>query len=295
MNNISIYKKIILSLANTNAGKYLLGLDKNDFVVDVDHNAVHLLKEKREASYLIEGRFYSYSKIADIFIPEIEKIKIAEEQYPIKNKYEAFLHFTGLQYQPRKYPKIYLTTSTFAEVANVTVRTQQAVWANARNGVGATAFGLAQCETSFTAGEYRVDHGFIHCDSSSLPDLATISSAFVRVNGSLGANPDTLTLHVVSSTAANTPTAADWANIGATSFGSVAFASFATGNNDISLDASGIANISLTGYSKFGLRTDRDINNSAPAGTNYVNITQSNCLLSVTYEVPSDGYLFISI
>lgn len=289
MNVFLPYKKTILSLANTDAGKYLLGINKKTTIIGIDHNAIHILKEKRDNKIIVEGIFYQTSKVADIFIPEIEKINIARESYPIDNTYEAFLHFSGLKYSSDKYPQIYLTTETFAEAGNVTIRTNQASYANARSGVGATAFGLAQCETSFTAGTYRVDHGFIHCDSSSLPESATITSAFIRVNGSLGANPDTLTLHVVASTAANTPTAGDWANIGSTSFGSVAFSSFASGNNDIALDSNGIATISLTAFSKFGLRTDRDINNSAPTGTNYVNITQSNCLLSVTYSLPSSG------
>lgn len=289
------YAKDLLWMTNSEAGRFLLGIKDKDKIVKLSPNSFHQLRDFRNGKAIIEARFSTRNIVAEIFLPLLTKMEIANREYKhIEKPYEAFLHFSGLEPKRYTYPSIFLVTETFAEADNVTVRTNHAVWATARGGTGATAFPLAQHETSLTAGTYRIDRGFMHFNTAALPDTATITSAFVRINGSAGADADTVTGHIVSSTAASPPTASDWANIGATSFGSYVFAGFPTGNKDVTLDTNGIANISLTGLSKFGLRTNRDIDDSAPTGTNYINITQGNCLISITYTLPSSSRLFAS-
>ena len=97
-------------------------------------------------------------------------------------------------------------------------------------------------------------------DSSDLPDDATISAATLSLYGSskvdfLSITPD---LNVYSSNpASNTALAAgDFDSLGSTAFATaITYASFsATGYNDFTLNSSGIAAISKTGVSKFGVR-----------------------------------------
>jgi hypothetical protein len=112
-------------------------------------------------------------------------------------------------------------------------------------------------------------------DTSALPDTATITSAKVRVRGcekrdGLSIAPDIVV--VSSAPASNTALAAgDYDSLGTTALSNVTtYAAFdAAGWNEFTLNASGLAAISLTGITKFGLRNKNyDIDNVAPAWSN---------------------------
>lgn len=132
---------------------------------------------------------------------------------------------------------------------------------------------IVQIVASTTSNQYsNISRGVFLFDTSSLPDSASISSAtfsFYRE----GSN-DTLTasssanssIELVSSTpASNTAlVAADYGQIGGTSFGSSAIEASLVNSqyNDIPLNSDGIAAISKTGVSKFGTRYKWDLNNT---------------------------------
>lgn len=103
-------------------------------------------------------------------------------------------------------------------------------------------------------------------DTSALTAGATISAATLSVWGAAVANAlGDDDFHICSSTPAsnNALVNADYGQLGATSFGSVVYASYVTSAyNNITLNASGITNISKTGISKFGTRLGWDINSS---------------------------------
>ncbi len=147
----------------------------------------------------------------------------------------------------------------------------------------------------FTGGNlYTIDRDFHPFDTSSLPNLS-ISSAFVRYVGTADANDaDGVSLHVVESTQAsvNTLATSDWTLIGSVSFGSIAKASWnQSGNNDVNLNASGIAKIIAGGDTKLGAITDRDLNNSAPTGVNIFGISSvGTIVLSVTGTLGDSSY-----
>lgn len=119
-------------------------------------------------------------------------------------------------------------------------------------------------------------------DTSSIPDTAVITAATISVVGTdkasgLGGQG----LHVCGSTSTNTTTvvAADYQARAGTSFGSKGYTSFLTDGttyNDITLNASGLAAIDKTGYSRFTFRISGDMLNDEPtwhAGAeSYVNI-----------------------
>jgi hypothetical protein len=107
---------------------------------------------------------------------------------------------------------------------------------------------------------------FTFFDTTALPSSATISAATISLYGTSKTNtigsPD---LHVASSTVSTNTTYAitDFQNVGTTTFGNVTYANYSVvGYNDISLNASGIANITKQGVSKFSWQLSWDINNS---------------------------------
>ena len=109
-------------------------------------------------------------------------------------------------------------------------------------------------------------HSILLFDSSSLGASANISSSIFSGYSSgktatLGETP----IHLAASTpASNTSIVnADYQQIGRTSFGSITYANLtASQYNDITLNASGLSNISKTGISKFSLQLEWDINNN---------------------------------
>ena len=107
---------------------------------------------------------------------------------------------------------------------------------------------------------------------------STIASATFEVyfNSPITAPSDATSLrdlHCVASTVSTDTSlaASDYAQVGSTSFGSIAYGSLSTlAYNTWTLNGSGQANISKTGVSRFALRINADLTNTAPAhnGTN---------------------------
>lgn len=168
------------------------------------------------------------------------------------------------------------TTSVDGQVRRQTV---DQTLANIRSGAGNnhsstdTDMVAAYLAASTTTNQFqRLVRGIFLFDTSALGAGATISAAIFSLygnNGTLGAvkvgDLGTTPLHVAGSTPASNTTLADsdYGQCQTTTFGNIAYASFTINQyNDISLNASGQSNISLTGVSKFSTQLEWDINNS---------------------------------
>lgn len=136
-----------------------------------------------------------------------------------------------------------------------------------RSGAG-TGFDYTDADVELSAGSTSNRFNWLYrqiiCfDTSSIPTEALITSATLSIYGVGKANvlgsPD---LHVTGATPNSTSTLinSDYNQTQNTSFGNITFAAFAAGvYNDITLNASGIANISKTGVSKFALKMSWDV------------------------------------
>lgn len=164
-------------------------------------------------------------------------------------------------------------------------------------------------ESSTTTNQFdNLYRGFFIFDTSSIPSDAIITSAKISLYGVNKGNglgsPD---LHITSSNPASNSNLvnADFDNIGSTSFGNISYDSFSTtGWNDITLNASGLANINKgTGArSKFALLSSWDINGSftgtwASNVSSFFSIYMSDNgsnkpTLEVTFTVPSTPNFF---
>lgn len=199
----------------------------------------------------------------------------------------------GQGIKPLEIPLLLNTTSTFYPDPNVETTTcdgnvsvSAAVgWASNHDAATGTVddsaianYFIARFESGTTYTIYRQFWGF---DTSSIPDTDVIDSATLSLYGrSTVDNADTVTAHIVPTTSTFTTSLAttdfnDFTVDGATdTYGSIAFASWNTAAyNDFTLNASGIANISKTGITRFGGRQSRDYGDSAshtlaPTGQN---------------------------
>lgn len=170
---------------------------------------------------------------------------------------------------------------------------------NAATGAATSANGSAL--TQMVTLNYDLWRGFMTFDTSVLTANAVISSAFVRLVASGGAfdNNDSTTLDIVASTQASSTaiSTADYNKTGTVTFGSKAFSAWtntSNANNDFTLNASGLANINKTGFTKIGIVTELDRGNVAPTLRNQITWDNTQSLLSVTYTiVPPAGFLLM--
>lgn len=136
---------------------------------------------------------------------------------------------------------------------------------------GASSGIFAFLQATTTASQYSfLYRGIFLFDASALPDDVTVSAANIGLysgSADLFVGLGAFEVDIVSSTPASDTVLAngDYANLGATPFSSVSSASLGTDAYvSFALNASGLANISKTGISKFGIRINWDTDNSAP-------------------------------
>ena len=153
---------------------------------------------------------------------------------------------------------------------------------------------LAKCEKP-TAGTdyYQIGRGFVDFDTSSLPDNCTISAASLFVYCSSVYNAHGTGVYVIKSTKTeNQIVSGDWDEIDKTNLGGNKVPS--SGDNTFTLNSTGIAHISKTGYTKLALIQGNDFSGSPPnqgndhfvfRGYNYGTEAQRPTL-SVTYTTP---------
>ncbi|MBM3216244.1 hypothetical protein FJZ36_15180 [Candidatus Poribacteria bacterium] len=177
-------------------------------------------------------------------------------------------------------------------------------------GTGVDAFGidaslyrlLASTTSNVFSQLYRSIFTF---STSALGSSATLSAAVLSWRGSLkasGLGTDSANVVAATPAANNSLVSADYGQLGAVAFATVAYSSLSTtGYQDFTLDSNGRANVSKTGISRFGLRGGWDLNNSF-TGTWASNQTtrwqgyyadqtgtSTDPKLVVTYTLPAKG------
>ena len=154
-----------------------------------------------------------------------------------------------------------------------------------------------------------LSRGVLLFDTSSLPNDAVITAAEIQLYITYKVNNHNQSINVVSSTpASNTALAAT--DYPVASFGSTDFVAVDTNINDLTintynvfaLNAAGIANIDVSGVSKFAVRLSDDIDDTPisgyTSGDSYISFSTAESSnkpkLVVTYTSAGGGYVWIS-
>ena len=141
-------------------------------------------------------------------------------------------------------------------------------------------------------------------NTAALPDNATVTAVTLQIYVTALTNTDTSTIDLVSfaPTDSSSVVVADYAKAkwGETPYADIALASLnLNAYNIFTLNATGIAAISKTGNSVFGLRISRDTDNSQPTGGNDVTFQTNNGvhpeILTITYTTPSGGAFLLNM
>lgn len=291
-NKKSLFKKyahLVTGFANHELGRNYLGIPNfKEQVSLLVPNGYHL-KTKYGTGL---ATFYSRSIYADKLSKILTEIDLL---LPYINDYQEALDYifwgVGIVNRNKPIPRlahaISFTTDTFYPDPNPETSTVDGYiyynnanqsWATLRN--AATGSGIdgnlgddvicrITAGTSSNTWSQFVRAMYLF-DTSSIPDGNTVSSATFSLNGTAtwteNSFSDSVSL-VSSAPASNTAlVAADYDQFGTTKFASdIAMASWNTsGYNDFALNATGIAAISKTGITKFGVRNTSDNDNAEP-------------------------------
>ena len=146
--------------------------------------------------------------------------------------------------------------------------------------------------------DYTIYRDYFFFNTSALPDNANISSAKVGLYGA--SDSTTVDFNITLQTSSDTDYPHQPIDSGDYNYslwsgdgGNLSTAGFTTvGYNNISMSATGLTWISLTGDTKFCVRSDRDISSTAPSFSEYVGIYCNEQgagykpFLEITYTVP---------
>ena len=281
-------------IANTTAGRYLLGEKSGYPIVKTTSNSYHMLVDVVKGRSLFVARFYTYNLLDKLFGLPLTKIDIARKH--VKDEYDAFIHYANLDTKNYCYPQIYLAdTFTANGGGQGRVGATNATYITAHDATTGTKSNDITRPTNATG--FEIQRGFAPFDTSAIIDDATIavgSSTFIRCLVTGKDDNDSDSISVVASTQASDTALVgdDYDNVGTTKFvtdktiADITTAVAPGSANDFQLNASGIANISKTGYSKFAWRTAKDIASTAPTvGNNNIQMVDNTNLLSVEYSV----------
>ena len=284
LNNLQIFtqrQQDFLKLINTSAGRQLVGITENTPIIRVSPNSYHFIEKVDGDVVTVRGVFFTFEKVAKYLLKHVAYEEILEPT-TFEEKYEIFLHYNNLQ-RFNHLPTLYLTSETyFSGSGDGVVRISgQGSWAAAHDaGTGdlATVIGTSGsviCQPQADGG-WRIDRIFIPFDTAAIPDTAAlISGSKVSVMlANKSGNFIELDIHLVGTTQADptTLTTADYDAIDAVDQATAIASSTMVVDvyQEYTLNATGLASISKTGYSLFGLRTDHDFDNVActDAGSN---------------------------
>ncbi len=305
------YQKEILAFCNTDFGKEWLQNRLEGRVegkiTQITPNSIHCLRDFKESKPVIQGRFYCGNQFERLFQPLFDKVSIANDYKGIEDKQDALSYYAGAREYAYKYPQIFLSNTNYSLYAgdgNASYYDGGGNWASSHD--AGTGTGVDYTGDSFSvfcwtpgSGYWQILRGFLPIDTSSLSSLATITAA----NLHLYANQYTATAYdmsIIQTTQTSTSeiVVADYSKVGTTKGATDKSSGDWTGTPSIqswALNATGLTFIVKAGATKLGVRTAKDVGNSAPASAGGLqNIASSeavsnNPYLDITYTLPSSG------
>ena len=309
------YQKPLVKLANNDYGREFLGIshEVKDKIVALWPNSytIQVGRDKFRSVY----RCYPLFANKLIYALTRQEISRMTPEYRM-NKYLGLLNYTGIL-EDNRFPQVMLATTTVYTSAGDGFNGRDDVdsWANIRaqaNGeaaVDGTAIDICIEARAFGGGQFSLQRSYYPFDTSTLASGATIqapSTLSLYQAGSL-ANPDSLSLVLIQTTQASISSIAlaDYSALtlnspteGATrkTVASVVTNAY----NDFALNASGLAFVNPGGNTKLGIRSNLDVDNSAPAGNNVMGVTFSEQTgttqdpkLAITYTVGRNRVILV--
>lgn len=296
------YQKQILKFANTDLGKWYLGVENKDFeVVGVYPDGIH----QRIGGDEYIATFYSRSPYLRKLDLALRSMAIIEENgYKLK-EFANQAHLIIPNYQAliapvKTLPGIMLVSKTIYPDAHPETTTVDGsiglnegstTWSTVRDSATGTVddtltidSNIAHCMTHFNHSggdpdKYSIGRGYFLFDTSSISSIANVTSVSLSIYNRQTDLPGyALTYCIVTSnpTSNTALVSADFAtsHFGTSVLASKSWATLDGAESQYSVHTLATTAVVKNGITKLGTRTDKDINNSAPAsGSNAMSFT----------------------
>jgi len=289
------YEKLVTWFANTQLGRDYL--KHNNFYIPREKiglflpNGYHIIKEVGKKEITFQATFTTHAvyspkltqalRAVDLVSSWINHFDEAKEllvwylglrKQPLWASKALYIHFLTLTFNPNADPE---TTSVDGDIFRGTTES----WAAKREATDGTTVNPSATTNwvGYLAGGASPNwanmiRSIFLFDTSSLPDNAEVNVSGTKIRLFVGTNDTTFDyggVRIVTSTpASNTDVViGDFDQIGTVAQATdIVMASLTvSAYNDFNFNATGVANISLTGVSKFGTRGVKDADNAEPA------------------------------
>lgn len=174
------------------------------------------------------------------------------------------------------------TLTVFSDIGDGYVDNSNATYSTARsagtgNGSGYTESSIDEsvvCRAILFGGNYFISRGYFPFDTSALGSGATVSAAtfdaYIEVTAKFDTNTDSFCVVQTSQASTSSLANTDFGSVNFTNGGAKTIASFSVANQywTWTLNGTGLGWISTTGFTKLGLQSLLDINNTTPTGLN---------------------------
>ena len=254
-----------------------LGFGK-DGTIDIERFRIFnppILVDDPLGDIVIQG---GYDEVSKTTIPER---RLRED--PLMAIQEALvdvIRIVGIEGSEIQAGKIGNTTSTFyPHASDGTIGGSNTTWSTIRDATTATKVDNETRRWVMAdkdGATYTISRAFFNFDTSAIPDTDTVSAATLTLTVDL-AGEGTAMGGVIQTTTASDTALVD-GDYDALTLNSAPEATTSrvsmvtTGAKNFVFNATGIGWISKTGYTKLGLRLDKDLDNSAPTARNYCGI-----------------------
>ncbi len=301
----SRYQKDILSFANTELGKDYLGIKTNLPIVKFTPNSYHLFDGKN-----FQATFSSHPKWGKIFASTLTMLDIAKDS--VLDYSSGFQHYLSRDLQTiesrQVFPQIYLASGdaiypnsggSGSVRGGSTANWQTSHDANPGDGLDQSA-SVAFYSNGSSSNSF-IRRVFLPFDTSGIGATMVVSAAVLSIWPTASEDGDTDYVRMVITTQTD-PTAlavADYAKQGTTAIATdKLISSFVTTGQYNTMALTNLAVVSLTDYTKIGLRCKSDAVNSAPTNANSITMympsqagTTNDPKLVVTYALPGGGMM----
>lgn len=288
------YQPLLLKLANTDYGRDLLQIEprrkRPEPIVAIQKNMVRRYLGRADDKHYFQSDFRVGAKWGNVIRYRWLEVKAALDQL---NARELFLLPKYILVPNGRWVPLVAgatVTTVYPQPDPETVTVDGEVyrdvsqpgesWATLRAGAAVTAapssatFRLYQVAAN-TADQYlTIIRTIVLYDASSIPDTDSIDSANISFYAT--ASTDQITSALVANVVSSSPASNTNVVLGdyaTATYGTVKFTAglsqaswVLNAYNDLALNTDGLNNISKTGVSKFGLRSEHDIDNVAPGG-----------------------------
>lgn len=308
-----INQPLLLWLVNTDYGRDMLCIPKAyGKIVQFNKNMVRT--EIEPGKYLsdfrigtkygngIRQRWKDFSQARDWYYDRFDNTYLLPSYIRYKKQLQPLLVATTVT----AYPDPDVESATVDGIAYQ--NTDNTAWGTLRAGAGSTADDTAEGDfvnrvvNGSSSAWKLIQHGFFLYDTSAIPDTESILSATHSLRGSQklneGAWSDTYIGMALVSSAPLTNVAiiaGDFDSLGTTRFATdVTYSAWSTsGYNAQTLNASGLAAISVSGVTKFGTMLTADFDNSDPGFVSANNEARMYCIFAETALTTTDPKLVV--